>query len=396
MRKGPATKRRVLKAIEITEIASVDNPAQAGARQVLMKRDDDDALAKAAMLTTAYDGHTHLVNTSSYNGEATSGDTSGADTSSGQYHTHPWVSSEDDAGDDVITIGTNLGHTHGMGTMSKRDKPAGGANAPAPATTSRGETPASALGKSQSDAGESAAEGTSEGTTMTDAKSAAAEAVTADKLKAAETKTEELSGQLAKALRLAEMTDAEKAFAKALANDAERDAFYAATPESRAGNLAKAKDANPVVFTSADGTEFRKSDDARFVKQARLADELAKSLADERSEKQTMLLKRQADTDLRHLSGDDDTKVALLKAVSTIADPALRAKCVATLKASNEGMAKAHVTLGTTTPASGGLTSAMAMAKAQAEKDGISEEMALLKLMEKSKSNQALALERGA
>lgn len=362
-------RKRILKEIRIKEVASVDAPAHgAGARAVLMKRTavDDDELAKQAMLTAATDGHTHLVQCASYDGERYSGDTSGANTSSGQYHTHPWVMDEDGN----VSIGENLAHAHEMGAMSKafpkkKTKKDGG-DAAVPdeedeETKKKGGKLAPPFKKSEGEQNQPA-EDLGEGTNMSDAKGAAV-ATEADKLKAAEQKSTELEKRLAKADALSALTDAEKAFAGTLPEGDERDEFTLGKTEDRKARMAKAIDANPVVYKSTSGDEYRKNDDLRMVAMAKRNDQLAKGLAEAELEKRGILMKKQAETDLRFLPGDVDTKVELLKAVHGIEDQATRTKVIEMCKAQNAEMAKAYDKLGTSAVPAEGLGEVEAMAK---------------------------------
>ncbi len=87
--------------------------------------------------------------------------------------------------------------------------------------------------------------------------------------------TDALEAKLAKANSIGAMTDAAKAHYTSLSGD-EADAFLAKTADEQAAivsDLAKAStDADPVVFKSASGEEFRKSDDPRLVTMAKERD----------------------------------------------------------------------------------------------------------------------------
>ena len=111
----PKPKRRRMTAVKLDEISGVDTPAQEGALAEFAKRKAAavQGIAKAA-LTTATDGHTHLVSDYDGKGQLTNGTTSWS--GSGGYetqHTHDWVRTEDG-----IVIGEAFGHTHAIAAMS--------------------------------------------------------------------------------------------------------------------------------------------------------------------------------------------------------------------------------------------------------------------------------------
>ncbi len=214
---------------------------------------------------------------------------------------------------------------------------------------------ADAMGKSEA-ASATEAEQVGEGSTMAEQAKSSPEA---DKLAAAEREKADLAKRVADLQVLAEASDAEKAFAKSLPAEAVT-AFWAAKPDARQADMAKAKDANPVVYTAVDGTEFRKSDDKRFVDMAKRNDSLAKALAATQAEKRDMELRKRAD-DFPHLPGDVETKVAMLKAVETIEDQAVRGRVYETMKAQNTAMAKNFATIGhANVPGKGGEFATMA------------------------------------
>jgi hypothetical protein len=163
-------------------------------------------------------------------------------------------------------------------------------------------------------------------------------------LLAAEAKISELSKSLEQANLLASLTDADRAHLDTLSGDA-RGEFLGKSADQRAAVLAEIAKADPVVFKSADGTEFRKSDDPRLIEMAKRADRLAQDL-----EKREALAKR-ADLEkravaLKNLPGDLDVHCALLAAVDSIADEALRKSALEALKASDAGVSKASQEIG--------------------------------------------------
>lgn len=100
------------------------------------------------------------------------------------------------------------------------------------------------------------------------------------------------------------------------------DAFLAkATSEQDAevDRVAKAAlEADPVVYTTDDGTEIRKSDGALAVKQAKDNDDLRKRLASAEANTADTALEKRANDELGRLPGTVAVKKALLKAVGGI------------------------------------------------------------------------------
>ena len=107
-------KRRIMKEFRIDEISGVDRPAQTTATVAIMKRrtdDNDDGIEKRALLTTATDGHTHLIiDEVGPAARAMGGRTDYVDSSDGgRGHSHPWILDPDSG---AITIGMAAGHVH--------------------------------------------------------------------------------------------------------------------------------------------------------------------------------------------------------------------------------------------------------------------------------------------
>lgn len=231
------------------------------------------------------------------------------------------------------------------------------------------------------------AEGIGEGKNMADAKSTAE----ADLLKAATDERDRLAKRVAKLENLAKATDAEKAFGASISDEEERESFFASKSGDKASAIAKAADRNPVIFKSADGTEYRQAD-ARAAAQHKRSDELAKKLADMELDKRGMLLKAKAELELSHLTGDVDTKVEMLKACETIEDQAVRTRVLEMLKSQDAGMAKLYKSIGHASVPASGSSQVEAMAKAKSKEKGISYEKAMVEIMS-TDEGQRLALE---
>ena len=280
-------------AFRIEEISGVDRPAQVGARVAIMKR-EDPAIGKRAVLTTATEGHTHLVQTY----ESLSGDTSWVDE-----HTHPWILNENG----TIKVGEARGHSHEIDELTMTKK--------IPAN------PETAMPTKKPD------------------DNAVTEAA-----KAHEEEIVKLTARAERAEKLATLSDDQKALIAKMDAEAQ-DGFLALEPEARVALVAKAAEENAVVYTAKDGTEYRKSDDARLVALAKSADdERAKRVATEDAAA-TVTLKAQAD-EFAHLPGTLETRMAILKGVNSL-DEEPRKAALESLKAQDTELAEAFKRAGT-------------------------------------------------
>lgn len=249
-------------------------------------------IAKRAALTSENDGHTHLINLDFGSGELTHGTTSWVDD-----HVHPWVMGEDGQ----IIIGEARGdegvaHSHTIDTMSK-----------------------------------------SKETGMEDDATTAGTEETTDLEKA----TTERDTAVATADRLQKIVDLSaehRAHYDTLAKEAQ-DEFLALDDAGRAKELQKATDANPVVHTSPDGTEYRKNDDPRLVKIAKERDEERETLAKERAELRKERMEKRAEKELPHMAGSVQVRAALLAKVDEIEDEDVRKAAMASLKAKDRQIA---------------------------------------------------------
>ncbi len=157
---------------------------------------------------------------------------------------------------------------------------------------------------------------------------------------ALETKVAELEKRAAAAESWGNLTDVEKAFAKGL-DDKAKAKFVAKSDADRAKDIEKANEADPVVFTSSDGTEFRKSDDSRLVKMAKERDADREELRKQRDTNERQTLEKRATDELGNLPGKPAELASLVKAVDGIEDEAARNVAKAALKAANDAIGKA-------------------------------------------------------
>lgn len=327
------TKRNIMRAFKIAEISGVDVPAQEGAKAVIMKRaevkEGEKPVQKNAALTTAVNGHSHMIVLSypleSYayaNGEINAGSTSwDAD------HCHPWVRTEDG----TIVIGEAKGHTHEIGVIGK-------------AAPSAGSTGIQVDPKETNDMAT----------------------------------IEELQKQLARANALAELTDAHKEHMKSL-GATEQDAFLAKSAVERDAAVAAvakaAADADPVVYKTLDGTEIRKSDGLALLTLAKSNDDLRKSNEDLAKAAADTALTAEVERDYAHLPGDLEARKALVKAAKGIPDATQREVALNALKAQSIALAKSLETVGHggSAPAVNDAEKALDdLAKAHAKEHGVS------------------------
>ena len=311
-------KRNIMRAFKIDEISAVDKPAQAGARVVIMKRDDGrvedeglPAVNKRLLLTTSIDGHSHLLDDSEQGG-TTSYQTAESD----EYgHDHPWVVNTDG----TIEIGESSGHTHTLSStsfnfQSKRD------DDPHPP----------------------------KGDNVTKQ-----EDIDMDALKELQKKFDELqkeleanATELAKAKAEATLTDDQRAYYGKM-GDTDKVTYLAKSADDRQAEIVKSQADDDVVYTGDDGTTYHKSDDSRLVKLAKKADEDSRIAKEEREKSQAVVLAKRAGDELSHLPGDEKVKVEILKALENgIKDEDTRKAAYELLKAGNTGVEKAFETLG--------------------------------------------------
>jgi hypothetical protein len=338
-------RKRIMRALVLKEISGVDTPAQEGARAVIMKRAGEPvqdelktgSTAKRAALTTAVDGHAHSLMLDWGHGMATSGETNYVDG-----HSHPWVMLEDGS----IQLGEVKGHTHDIATIGKVADP-------------------------------------SEEPDMADNKTPEVVKTEAD------ARVAELEAQLAKANKIAGLTGDIRAYFDGL-DETAKSAFLEKSAEDQAAAVKAAKsqveDEDPVVYKSADGQEFRKSDDPRIVALAKRADEQAKR-ADkaEAAQRDGELEKRAAA--LTHIPGDLDVRKSMLNAIDGIPDEAQRTRALEALKAQDAALGvafkNAGVRSGATADVAGSPEAELdTLAKAYANENKVTVEQAYDKVLQ--------------
>ena len=160
----------------------------------------------------------------------------------------------------------------------------------------------------------------------------------AEKDKRAKMSAEKAAKKLEKAEKVIALKADERAHYDAL-DDAGRQSFLELGTEAQTEAVQKAAvakaDANPVIYKSLDGEEFRKNDDARMVAMAKRADEQAKIIAKQAEDAEKTAYAKRAEDELPNLGGDVPGRAALLKAIDGIEDDELRKSAGEALKSAN-------------------------------------------------------------
>lgn len=329
-------KRRILKELVINELASVDFPAQTPAEAILLKRRDPkakksdryrapDVTKSLTLVTSVEEGHAHLVHIWDDENVGSTGFavSEGAETS----HDHPAVLNEDGS----LTILMNEGHDH---------------------TVSRDEVVAAVMRSQLSKAARADfAKMFQNDEGIVTLLNATTEAPMPDIDPKAPTQEQldEVTKRAERAEAIAALPADHISFFKSLEGD-EADAFLAKTEAEQAdqiSTLAKAAaDEDPVVYTSTDGTEFRKSADPALVKMAQDRDEDRKEIAKLRSANEDAALTKRAQDTLGDLPGDAKVHKAIVRAIDGIEDEAIRAAAFETLGAGNTAIKAAFDSVG--------------------------------------------------
>lgn len=356
--------RNVMEEFDLLEISAVDRPAQAHAKAVIIKRDDDTYKGKdkkrggkdkktmgagdpmdmsaeedeeerkrkdkkkggghsrdmkkemgdrsVGVLTSSEMGHSHLVYFYPGSNAGETSHNSGDPDDMG--HSHPWAMDADGG----IEIGEANGHTHSI-DMESLDRAllqmlkydSGDSTVEAPVTEA-------AAAANQED-------------TMSD------EAKKSEGLDALQAKIDELTQRAEKAEAINALKADERAHFDSLSG-ADADAFLGKSEDERVSIMKAAGDADPVVYKSLDGSEFRASDDPRVVKAVQRADEATKAAGDEREKRESLELEKRAEAELPNLPGTPAVRASVLKAVESIEDEDVRKGALEALKSANAGI----------------------------------------------------------
>lgn len=159
---------------------------------------------------------------------------------------------------------------------------------------------------------------------------------------------EALTKRAERAEKAFDLNDSEKAlFAKM--DEAGQDAFLNLTSEERSNEIeneiAKAAEANPVVYTNGEGVEFRKNDDQRMVEMAKQLDEVNAEKTEIAKAARLAAIAKRAEG-LSNLPGTNEQHVLLVEAVAKM-DEEHQESLNGLLDAMNSDLAKAFEETGT-------------------------------------------------
>lgn len=119
-----------------------------------------------------------------------------------------------------------------------------------------------------------------------------------------------------------------------------QDAFLELDSGAQAKEVEMAKSADPVVYTTDEGIELRKSAGETAIAMAKRLDVMANQLKKSEEEAERITFCKRADEELSNLPGTTEVRAAMLKSVEGIADEAERTAALETLTAANTAMGK--------------------------------------------------------
>lgn len=131
-----------------------------------------------------------------------------------------------------------------------------------------------------------------------------------------------------------------------LTTDADRDAFLKLDADGQAAELVKVGGDDPVVYTTLDGVDIRKSADPALLAMAKGRDIDRRELAKVQAREEDSRLEKSAGELLGNVGGELVGKKALLKALDSITDAPTRELAEKVLKAANEGAKSSFVRKG--------------------------------------------------
>ncbi len=367
-------KRRRMTKFAMDELSAVDFPAQEGATAVLIKRrgepdydpdnpdpekrgrredvrkqlpPDREAGNWIVVITSEDNQHSHGV---TVYGNQAGGFTSYSRSANADHeHEHAWTVTDQG----MIRIGSNDGHTH----MLDRDSMRQALQTLAMETRSSDED-----GESTDDPGVPRMERSEvimmmrkfrfelneEGDTVVDLLKSEEDHMSKQN-DLTPKQVEDLQKQLELATKMAEMNDAQRAHMTTL-DEAGQTAFLGKSKEARQEEvdveLAKAADANPVIYTDVEGNEYRKSDDHRVVAAVQRADEATKRAIQADAVNKQAEFEKRADVELAGLPGDVKTRAEILKSLESISDDTMRKGALEAITAANTAASQAHRLLG--------------------------------------------------
>lgn len=146
------------------------------------------------------------------------------------------------------------------------------------------------------------------------------------------------------------LSDAARAHFDGLADDAQ-DAFLAKSADEQQADIDAANATDPVLYKSADGVEYRKSDGQKAADLAKRLDAMEGRVAKAESEKADAEFAKQAETEFAYLPREGT--IEMLKAADKITDEEKKKKMLDALRASNKSASKSHKAIGTSAGVTG-------------------------------------------
>lgn len=314
--------KNIMRRFRLDEISAVDDPAQAPAKTLIMKRNDPVDKGLVDMVTTSEEGHQHGVEITYYDDKPHIylSHAAGPD---GEHHNHDILVRD---GEFVIT--ENVGHTHELDAdMVQR--------AMMTLALDRKRAPEKS-GKTAEPVGN---------TQPTEIDMAAENAAHTAEIQKRDAQIDQLNA-------IVNLTPEHRAHYESLTKSA-KSSFLNAEEADRDAAIEKALAANPVVYTAEDGTEFRKKDDAKLIAMAKKFDEQSKELAIAKVDNQQAAFEKTATDQLNLLPGETIAKVALLKGIAAIEDKEIKEQAVKILADANKIAGMAFTTVGKTIPSDG-------------------------------------------
>lgn len=358
-----AAKRFIIKDMTVREVSTVDRPAQAGARAVLMKRGEvpELELAKATFEQTLrgnllseqvrdafYKTFNNLYSGKDAFRKALADElAAGGDGTKASESFKQWFGT-------LVDQALGAAKALDAGEVAELEKTI---NKAATDWLDSQETDMLIKTRAELEAAINKAKG--EGDNVTHG------TITAIHKAASELKAEDAlpkEGPLAKAAAPAEDEDAKKLKAKVermekrdalsadlrkhydtLTTDEARDAFLAKDAGAQQVEFQKAAGDDPVVYTTLDGIDIRKSAGDAVVSALKSADSARREVAVEKAQRVNLELEKRAETELKGLGGTMAGKKALLKALDGIEDEGVRKSAQEVLSSANEIAGKGNI-----------------------------------------------------
>lgn len=310
----PEHRRRIMHKFRLDEVSSVDNPAQVGAKMVIMKREDtakllfDEALADMQLTDEVF----KLIDEQFKLNDAL------------QHSIHSIVMDKETYPDPVSAVKESLTQfSSALVSLVSETKEDIDDEATKVEIGKRAWLQANPVNRDKTKPEPK------EGPMANDDKTPTVETLAAD--------LKEVNAKLQIAKSYGEFNDAEKVHYSKL-DDAGKESFLAMSSEDRGSLIEKATEANPVVYTTKKGTDIRKSDGTLMLELAKQADDSDKIAKAERTKRRDLEIAKRIKDEIPNVPGEEKTKVALYKAVDDIVDEDTRKAIHKIFKSHNETM----------------------------------------------------------